>query len=77
MKKTIEFELDKFEQFLISFFEFKGARAERERIITSLTDKDTAKSLIILAKNTTSDNPKEIQDAAWVRIREVLSEEQK
>jgi hypothetical protein len=51
--------------------------AERKRIITALRDAETAKTLMVLARNTANENPKDIQNHAWHRIETVLREEQK
>jgi hypothetical protein len=51
--------------------------AERKRIIKALRDEETAKTLMVLARNTLEEHPKVIQSHAWGRIEDVLREEQK
>lgn len=55
----------------------EGRRLERESIINALRNKETAKTLMVLAENTKPEHPKVIQNHAWGRIATVLEEEQK
>ena len=55
----------------------QGAKDERERIIRALQNKKTAHALTVVAGNTTEENPKIIQEQAWLRIEALIKGEQK
>jgi len=55
----------------------QGAKDERERIIRALQNKKTAEALTVVARNTTEENPKIIQEQAWLRIEALIKGEQK
>ena len=50
----------------------EGRQVERERIIKALRNEQTAKTLMVLARNTDKQHPQVIQTHAWGRIKDVL-----
>jgi hypothetical protein len=55
----------------------QGVRDERERIVKALQNEQTAEALTFVARNTGEENPKIIQDQAWLRIEQLIKGEQK
>jgi uncharacterized protein (DUF2225 family) len=55
----------------------QGAKDERERIIKVLQNEKTAEALTFVARNTAEENPRIIQDQAWLRIEQLIKGEQK
>jgi uncharacterized protein (DUF2225 family) len=55
----------------------QGAKDERERIVKALQNKETAEALTVVARNTAEENPRIIQDHAWLRIEQLIKGEQK
>ena len=55
----------------------QGAKDERERIIKALQNEETAQALTFVARNTAEENPRVIQDQAWLRIEQLIKGEQK